>query len=313
MRILRGISLALALALFPPPPVARAFPTGPPNFRTWCGSRGTSPVCGGPVCSTCAGCHNTFGGPNTGSGSVAIEGLPAGYLPGLPYALTVLLDDATNPEFSIGGFELSALAATGFCQAGTLAPDGAAMRVDTDAPTSTRWLKQSSPQAAVAGSALWRFLWTAPDPPAGDVVLSLCGNAADGDTGPTNDHIYCADYVVPVAAPLPEPRIFLAKETAAGQVGITWAETAPCFHVYRGAIAEAGPLVTTTGAYQSVQCGVTGNTAADTALADGADWFYLVVAADRSGEGSYGCTDTNGDGACDADRVAASAPCPACP
>jgi hypothetical protein len=304
---------AILLSFLLLPCRAEAFSTGPPNLRTWCGGKGADPVCSGPACGSCAGCHDQFGDPNTGSGSVTIENLPTSYEAGVQYTLAVFLEDLTNPDFARGGFEVSALATKELCQAGDLLMDAPDTRVDTDGATGTQWLKHSAPQPASAGTAMWQFLWTAPDPAVGDVAINACANAANDGNGNQGDRIYCAEAIVPEAVPLPEPKIRLGKDPALGHVVLSWEDTAPCFGIHRGALADVAEIVTQTGDYQPVECGVDGMQAADPSLTDSGSYFYVVVANGPSGEGPYGCTDSDADGRCDAPRIPSRSSCAACP
>jgi len=287
-----------------------AFSGGPPDFRTWC-AQGGEPACGAAPCSNCTvSCHSTFGGPNSGTGSVTLQNLPPAYRPGAQYILAVLLEDPDNPEFVVGGFELSALERTGLCQAGALAADEADTRVDLHGPSGTQWLKHSRPQDQ-AGGAMWQFLWTAPDPSVGEVVFSVCANAADDNGGNRGDRIYCSEAVVPQEdAPVPEPELTVGR--TAGLLALSWSGGADGFNLYRGPLALVGEIVTATAAYQQAACGVPGNEAEDpgAALGSGESFFYLVVPQTAGREQTYGCTDLDGDGLCSLERLKAAAACP---
>jgi len=171
---------------------------------TWCGNMGTAMVCFGPRCSNCAtsACH--AGTINAGNGSVTIGQLPPNWRPGQSYNLQVVLEDAGNPSFATGGFELSAHETTsghfcGFPIAGSLATAAPNTRVILD-PFSIQYLMHyNAPLPETGGTAIWNFIWTPPARGAGDVLLNVCAVASDGDVTKEGDSTYCAEFAIPQA------------------------------------------------------------------------------------------------------------------
>ncbi len=156
------------------PIAALAFSSGPPDGLT-----------GAPGEGTCINCHGTF--PlNSGSGNLSLSGLPAEYVPGETYAVTLTLAD---PDAMRWGFELTVLDDAG-TRAGMLAVTDAGTQLSSGSDRD--YLKQTSAGTApgTADQKSWDFDWTAPDAGAGPVTIHVAGNAADNDGSNAGDRIY---------------------------------------------------------------------------------------------------------------------------
>lgn len=149
---------------------------------------------GEPTCLTC----HFDGDLNAPGGSLTVDGLPAAYIPGHPYPLTVRL---ARPDLQRGGFQLTArFADTNRAgqQAGrfTIADE----RVAADREAGIAYLRHTPAGTGPAEDSLrWTFTWTAPDTAAGQVVFHLAANAANGDDSEFGDYIYALEAVI--AAP----------------------------------------------------------------------------------------------------------------
>lgn len=157
---------------------ALAFTGGPPDART-----------NAPGETTCTDCHGTF--PlNSGSGMLALTGLPERYIPGETYDLSLTLSD---PDAARWGFELTILEDGG-------SSTGAITVTDDGTQTSTTgdrdYLKHNvfGVYPGTTGSASWVFQWTAPAEGTGAVNLYAVGNAANNDFLMTDDRIYATSF-----------------------------------------------------------------------------------------------------------------------
>jgi len=148
-----------------------------------------------PTYFDCTFCHSTY--PlNSGSGTLSLLGLPAGYLPGGTSEITVLLAhpyDPGNPSVATRwGFELTALDAAGM-KAGTISlpPDQTGVtQIQTANGREFVMHKEAGTYPGTTGSAQWRFLWTAPNESAGTVLFYVAGNAANNNGMNTGDYVY---------------------------------------------------------------------------------------------------------------------------
>jgi len=160
---------------------AYAFSSGPPD--DFCGNP--------PDLNYCTLCHTSF--PlNSGDGTLALQGLPAQFEPGMTYDLSVILGD---PEQLRWGFELTVINDLAE-RAGTLAI------VD---PTNTQ-LSGGSVRDFVKhtfagtfpdtpGPTSWPFRWTAPFDEE-QVTFYVAGNASNNSASPAGDYIYAISMVV---------------------------------------------------------------------------------------------------------------------
>lgn len=140
----------------------------------------------------CTGCHYTF--PlNSGAGKVEITGLPASYVLGQSYQVTVTL---SHPTARAWGFELTALDPNGTSSTvGSLIPTNTTTTLlrESNASGQQRAYLSHSEAGIAAGkpnSNSWSFTWTAPATSVGDVTFYAVGNAANNQVSPEDDYIY---------------------------------------------------------------------------------------------------------------------------
>jgi len=290
----RRILGILALAVLLLPGAVRSASDNPENFRTRCGDSGSEPVCWGPGCQTCArSCHSSHF-VNSGPGTLLVQGLPDPYVAGTQYPLSVVIDDAANADFAVGGFQVSVLAlydkdgdlTDELCQAGILESAGPETRVEQDAPTETEWLEHTAPQAPAGGQAIWNFLWTAPIEPVGMAIFNVCAVAADDDGTTAVDWVYCNEFRVPPEV-LPCPR-FSVTAGAAPTGGdcealVTWDPEGNIDPTTWNVLVSADgglfdPVPACTGLADVTEC-------TDTAAQWGADLIYQVEGTDSCHEG----------------------------
>jgi len=177
----RAIPLALLAALMASVPLAvSAYREGPLPAMT-----------GGFGEKTCHTCHfdNRL---NDRLGSVRLEGVLPAYVPGREYTLTVIVHRAGIKR---AGFELAVRFADGADkshQAGTLRPADGRTQMAAAPGSSIQYIQHNKPGSDLAGpdEGRWTVLWAAPSPPAGRVIFTLAGNAANGDASALGDFIY---------------------------------------------------------------------------------------------------------------------------
>jgi hypothetical protein len=155
------------------------FKAGPPPAHT-----------GGFGEPTCRQCHfdNALNEPG---GTLTLDGVPATYLPGAAYELTVTL---RREGMLRAGFQLAARFADGDSTArpaGRFLPADARTAVVWDTTTHVPYIEHTEAGTAVSDAAArWAFRWTAPARPRRAVVFHLAGNAANDDDSPLGDFIY---------------------------------------------------------------------------------------------------------------------------
>ncbi len=163
------------------PLAASAFKEGPyPN------------VTGGFGEQNCRLCHldNPLNAPG---GAVTVDGIPAAFMPGQSYPITVTI---TRAGLRRGGFEIAARFAVGK-QKGRQA--GSWQLVDTRAqliPGAVDQARtfvqhnQSGSRAVTPGRTPGTLDWTAPAAPAAPVQFNVAANASNNDDSPLGDFIY---------------------------------------------------------------------------------------------------------------------------
>jgi uncharacterized protein (TIGR03437 family) len=189
-------------------------------------------LAGVPGEATCASCHS--GGSGTGNVSVAF---PSGlsYTPGVKQHLVVTVADSSQRRW---GFELTARrSSSNTAQAGTFTPgpDRYTQLVCTQTAFQTESFGSSCPSSmplqyiehtlsgtrdGTRGSVTFQFDWTPPSANAGNIVIYVAGNAANGDGNITGDHIYTQRYTL-TPAPLNTTSITGVVNAASFQPGIT--------------------------------------------------------------------------------------------
>ncbi|HQR31095.1 MAG TPA: cadherin-like domain-containing protein [Blastocatellia bacterium] len=192
----------------------------------------------------CTGCHYTFA-LNSGAGKVQITGLPASYVVGQSYTVTVTV---SHPTARAWGFELTALDPNGTSSTvGTLTPTNSSTTLKRDSSDSgqQRTYLSHNGETGVAqgktGSNSWAFMWTAPASSIGDVTFYAVGNAANNQISPEDDYIYTTSVKVLSPAGTNRPPTFAAtpdRVLAVGdRISFTVAATDP----------DNNPLVITAG------------------------------------------------------------------
>lgn len=177
-----GAAAALALLALPAERAQAGFPDGPPLAHT-----------GGFGEPTCRACH--FDGDlDVEGGGLALGGIPAAYVSGEPYRITVTL---RRGEMKRGGFELAVRFAEGAAagrQAGSLRALDERVKVTEGTPGGVQYATQARPgvQISEAGKIEWVVEWTAPSPAEGPVVFHAAANAANGDASQFGDFVYTA-------------------------------------------------------------------------------------------------------------------------
>ncbi len=192
----------------------------------------------------CTGCHYTFA-LNSGAGKVQITGLPASYVVGQSYTVTVTV---SHPTARAWGFELTALDPNGTSSTvGTLTPTNSSTTLKRDSSDSgqQRTYLSHNGETGVAqgktGSNSWAFTWTAPASAVGDVTFYAVGNAANNQISPEDDYIYTTSVKVLSPADTNRPPTFAAtpdRVLAVGdRISFTVAATDP----------DNNPLIITAG------------------------------------------------------------------
>ena len=172
-----------------------------------------------PFYANCTQCH--AGTVNSSNASLSISGMPAVYVPGNTYTLTISLTQSTAMRW---GFEIVAQGVNG-SQAGAftitdpvntqlvLGTGGVEYVMHTDAGTS----------AGTGGGNSWTVDWTAPAAGFGKVILAGSGNAANNNHTNNGDKITntCVsaeedDGSVPLALVAAQPNTIYAER------GTTW-------------------------------------------------------------------------------------------
>jgi hypothetical protein len=152
---------------------------------------------GAPGENNCTECHTSFP-VNSGTGSIAITGLPARYAPGQQIPVTVTV---SQTDQVIYGFQLTAIDLFGH-EVGTYTlPTQVPMRLQTMTGivnSSERIYVEHTNDGIVGtfGSNTWTFTWNAPNHDAGPVRFYAAGNAANSDGSPGGDYIYTTSKTV---------------------------------------------------------------------------------------------------------------------
>ena len=137
---------------------------------------------------SCHACHFSSE-PNSSSGRIAIEGVPAQFAAGEKHTLTVTL---THPSMKRAGFQLTARFKGSGAQAGTLSPGSVEKsQVGVELQGGIQYANQKKEGASVSAPDVtrWTIEWTAPDGSV-PVVFHVSANAADGDGSANGDFVY---------------------------------------------------------------------------------------------------------------------------
>ena len=153
-----------------------AFSSGPPLAHT--GDFGEP---------NCTACHT--GNPlNSAGGTLTITGVPATYVPGQIYPITVTINRAIQARW---GFQLSSRIVSSGLQGGTLVvTDAVGTQIGTASGIQYISHTASGTSAGQAGPKSWTFNWTAPATASGAVRFSCAGNAANNSGSTSGDFIY---------------------------------------------------------------------------------------------------------------------------
>jgi len=175
--LLTGASLTLAA-------YAYTYAEGPPAFRT--GAPNDDGTC------NAGGCHSG-NQLNAAGGSITVSGVPAQYVPGAKYPISV---QVAKPGQSRWGFELTAQTASGERGGEITVTDEANTQFASDAgggATDPQYIEHTS-QGTARGQKdtgpVRSFDWTAPATGTGTVTFYAAGNAANGNATNTGDFIY---------------------------------------------------------------------------------------------------------------------------
>jgi hypothetical protein len=154
---------------------AGAFETGPPPGHT--GIQGEA---------DCTDCH--FGNDaNTGGGFIKLDGVPASYIPGKDYSISVVLRDDALPS---GGFQLTIQDVNGDS-------GGKLQALQDDVKTihvseiNHRYIQHNKPRKKRDDDAdiQWTVVWTAPDG-VRDLIVGAAAVAANDDASALGDYVY---------------------------------------------------------------------------------------------------------------------------
>jgi hypothetical protein len=150
---------------------------------------------GAPDEANCTSCHVDFP-VNSGTGSVALAGVPANYLPNQQISLTVT---SAQADAVIYGFQLTAIDSLGR-RAGTFtlpAQTPAQMQtVNGIVGGNQRTYVEHTSEGVIPqnfGSKSWTFTWNAPNQRVGKIRFYVAGNSANSDGTSSGDYIYTAN------------------------------------------------------------------------------------------------------------------------
>ena len=158
-------------------------------------SSGPSPsFTNAPSETNCTVCHGDFP-VNSGTGNVALNGIPANYLPNQAIPVTVTVSQSDGVLY---GFQMTAI-------------DGSGNKIGTyTLPSQTpaqlqvvsglvgkegfdrRYIEHTSEGITPTqfGSKTWNFVWNAPPQRVGKISFYIAGNAANSDGSAAGDYIY---------------------------------------------------------------------------------------------------------------------------
>ena len=220
---------------------------------------------GAPGESTCSSCHNGTA-INAGGGSVQLI-LPNGntYTPGVKQRISVKVSDASQKRW---GFELSARLVSNLStgQAGDFLTIDSNVQVKCSnnrakpcaATSPVQYVTHTTAgtRLGTTGSATFDFDWTPPATDVGNIRFYAVGNAANGNTAESGDHIYSTTLdVTPASATIIKPTITStrgivnAASYAAGAAPNTWitisgANLSTTTRIWTGAEVASGRLPT---------------------------------------------------------------------
>jgi hypothetical protein len=135
--------------------------------------------------STCTNCHAEVG---TKDGSISISGVPASYVPGSTYGLTVTVSD---PDQSKWGFQMAARRQAATTQAGGSFSNTTA-NTQTVTISGIPFITQTvtGARAGTANAVSFSFNWIAPSAGVGTVQFNVAGLAANNNSSSSGDFTY---------------------------------------------------------------------------------------------------------------------------
>lgn len=147
-----------------------------------------------PLEGNCTACHSDFA-VNSGTGSVAIAGVPKNYLPGQHIPITVTTSEATGVAY---GFQMTAIDSAGRkIGTYTLPTQNPVQLQVVDGIVGPENIQRSYVEHTLDGvvptqfgSKSWTFTWNAPATRGGKVSFYAAGNGANSDGSPSGDYIY---------------------------------------------------------------------------------------------------------------------------
>jgi hypothetical protein len=147
---------------------------------------------GAPGEANCTACHGDFP-VNSGTGNVAITGVPANYLPSQNHSITVT---TTQSDAVIYGFQLTAIDNTGATVGSFTLPvqEPPQMQILHGLVDGVvRSYAEHTINGVIPtqfGSRSWTFTWTAPAQRKGKIGFYAAGNGSNSDGSPGGDYIY---------------------------------------------------------------------------------------------------------------------------
>ncbi|HKP69781.1 MAG TPA: choice-of-anchor V domain-containing protein [Pyrinomonadaceae bacterium] len=217
----------------------------PSNTRVRASVTGPSPsFTNAPQESNCTACHSDFA-VNTGTGGIAISGVPANYLPNQQIPVTVTVTESTGVAY---GFQMTAIDSTGNkIGTYTLPTQNPVQLQVVNGLVGQELLQRSYIEHTLDGviptqfgSKSWTFTWNAPAIRAGKVSFYAGGNGANSDGGPGGDYIYTTT----------------AATLSGSAISNFDADLKSDIAVYRPSTGVWYSLNTINGSYQAVRWGV---------------------------------------------------------
>ncbi|GEM_PF-4880451 len=171
--------------------------------------------------STCTNCHAEVG---TKNGSISVSGVPASYVPGTAYGLTVTVSD---PGQSKWGFQMGARR-----QAATTQSGGSFSNTTANTQTVTisgiPFITQTvtGARAGTANAVSFSFNWIAPSAGAGTVQFNVAGLAANNNSSSSGDFTYTTSATSSQLLPPSAPTNLQASAVSNTQINLTWSNVA---------------------------------------------------------------------------------------
>ena len=139
-------------------------------------------------------CHNVQANVGPGNVSITFANLDLKYVPGDTVNVTVTVFEAGILRY---GFELTALNAGNDSTPGKFVKEATGFRFSRPFwPLLPKRRYVGHDTSKLDGHNTWTFLWASPTNDIGDITFYAAGNAANGDSTKTGDHIYTTSLVV---------------------------------------------------------------------------------------------------------------------